>query len=865
MLMIPAIERIGNVTVFADDTEFYRFYPVADAPRLRLDETGDPIFLLLSYALSDEERAAHPDLPSGGGYLSFDTTFEPTQQELAAVQAALSPRVAAEWNRLKAGTAQEQARTGVAGTTAPPAIQLVTPTWTEGRVTMDAPKSAQLIDARVAESEPSLLAGNIASFSMDLSPAGASFMEQTLLADGDAADETPIQIAYDLRFWARLPPARIHLEVNAERMHKYIEEQFRGRNVDACTGYDYSNADIDTESLTLSGAVTVQIDTGSGSLPDEVIAELRAYAFDLTKQLVQHSFFNAEGDGADQPAPAPRRSSDGRLLVPPLKYRILGRRKLVRKDINQQTMSIKLDLEQSSVVPWTIHPRGTMQTLLPGNLAARQRHVRKLRLNDPFFATIETAIQVFADFSRLDHVEVELAYESTDENGRPHATGTVLSFADPSPQIWKAAVVGGQRDYRWRQRIVLPGGRVGPFSEWTTTHAPRVPISIESPGLIEIDVVSGSIDYEKLVRSVQVSLAYEDAAAGVPREEAVVILSEVKQAAIYSRHIDATQTRPVMAKVRFDLQSGDVIEGGDWMPIQGRQLVVNQPSEAVLDVSLLPSGNGWPDLVAVMVDLAYEDPSNAVSIHDTFTLKTLDAFATWSVYLRNRARRNYRYRWTASFTNGDLVKQDWQDNQGDPVLPIRIQRSGITVTVVADALDFTDCPLSEVTIVHDVPGGASETLVFRDTKPQTWHVEAADGAAIAFRYRVTHFPTGRDPVELPERKETDPVIVLPAYRAVSAGELRVQVIAQLVDFATTPIVAVDLNYQDPANGIDLNHSITMTVDQPMANWVVATRDARVTGFRSRTSYFLADGTQKAGEWLPSTTPRVVVPAYRPSA
>ena len=62
---------------------------------------------------------------------------------------------------------------------------------------------------------------------------------------------------------------------------------------------------------------------------------------------------------------------------------------------------------------------------------------------------------------------------------------------------------------------------------------------------------------------------------------------------IYRRRIDATQTHPVMAKVRFDLHSGDVIENNEWAPVQGRQLVVNQPSEAVLDVSLLPSGNGW--------------------------------------------------------------------------------------------------------------------------------------------------------------------------------------------------------------------------------------------------------------------------------
>jgi hypothetical protein len=865
MLLIPAIDRIVDIAIYADDAEFFRFYPIVDAPRFRTDENGDPVFLMLSYALSDEERAAHPDLPTGGGYLSFDTTFEATADELNAIRAALAPRVAAEWSRLKAGSTQDQARSGVAGTNAPPEVALATPTWIGGRVTMDAPRSERLIEARVAESVPSLLAGNIASFSMDLTPAGADFMQQTLLSEeGETADETPIQIAYDLDFWARLPPARIHLEVNAERMHKYIEERFHGRSAAACTGYDYENADVDTESLTLSGAVTVQIDTGSGSLPEEVISELRAYAFDLAKQLIQHSFFSADGeDGAEPAQPAPKRTVGSPSA--PYYRRLRGRTKLVRKEIDQQSMSIKLDLEQSSVVPWSIHPRGTMQTLLPGNFEARRKHVRQLRLNDPFFATLEITTRVFTDFSLVDHVEVELAYETKDERGRPHVTGAVLGFHDSTPQIWKTAVVGGTREYKWRQRVVLKSGKVGPYSEWTQTHRLQLTISIEAPGVIDIEVMSGAIDFENLVRGVQVVLAYEDPASGVPREEATVLLSPGKLVDRYRRQIDATWTHPVLAKVRFDLASGDVIDSGEWTEINGRQLVVNQPSEAVLEVKLLPAGNGWRDIVAVMVDLSYKDAANNVDITDTFTLKALDGFATWSVYLRDRTQRAYRYRWTASFANGDLVKRDWTDVDGDPVLPIRIERSGISVTVVADSLDFTDCPLTEITLRHDVPGGATETLIFRDKVAQTWHLDVPDGAPVAFAYQVTHFPAGRDPVVLTERRETDPIIVLPAYRAVSAGELRVQIMAQLVDFAVTPIVAVDLNYQDAPNGVDLSNSVSLDAGQRTANWVVPTRDARVTAFRSRVTHFLSDGTQKAGEWQSSTIPRVVVPAYRPSA
>ena len=76
MLKVPAFRTVDGVTVYADDTLWHRFYPVADQPRVRLDADGQPVFLLVKYALSDEELARNPTLPRGGGYLNVDVVFE---------------------------------------------------------------------------------------------------------------------------------------------------------------------------------------------------------------------------------------------------------------------------------------------------------------------------------------------------------------------------------------------------------------------------------------------------------------------------------------------------------------------------------------------------------------------------------------------------------------------------------------------------------------------------------------------------------------------------------------------------------------------------------------------------------------------
>jgi hypothetical protein len=737
MLAVPARTQIGDLTAYADDTDYWRYYLVPATPRVRRDAAGEPALLLLSYALSDEERAAHPEL-EGGGYLTLDTVLDPTAAEVAAAVAVLQPLVDAE--------ARQR------GQSPAPEVEIGSPTWTAGAVTLDAPQSTALVSARIAAGAPSLLAGNAASFSLDLTTSGAQLLADALT--GDPAGAAPLQVNYDLSFWARLPPARIHLGIDAEKMHDYLRKQIQSRALDPsnCTRYTYDTSDVTEESLTLSGAVTVQIDTGSGSLPDDVVAELRAYAFDTLKQVVQSTFFQPAPDTAPPPRPGqppvPRPWHDPVLEV---------------KDLDRQTMSVSLDLEQSSVVAWPVHPRGTLTGLLGPDPAVRERHVRQVRLDDPFFADLNVDVDVFADFGEIALVEVQLEFTGSAADGGVRHEATTLTFAAGAAgtQHWAVPLFGDEPVYRSRHRVVLPGGTAGPYSDWADSRSRRLVLSLPTPGILRADVLAGSVDFDSLVASVQVTFAYEDQAHGVPRDERTVVLTRDTRAAHYEHRIGVPQQERLLHKVRFDLLTGDVIADDEWRPVPGGQVVVNQPSESVLKVSLLPTGSGWHDVVAVLVDLRHVQPDGRV-VADTLTLHGLDEFATWQVYLPDRTARAYRYRWTASFADGDLVATDWADNpDGDPVLPVTLRRPGTDVTVVADALDFAASPLTEVTLVC---GDETTTLLFRDRTPQLWHVRAAP-AGIELTWTATHFPADGDPVELPPRVEHDPVVVLLPFRA----------------------------------------------------------------------------------------------------
>lgn len=835
MLTVPAHTEIDGLTIFADDSEFWRFYPVPQGPRLRTDAAGLPVFLLLGYQLSDEDRARHPELPAGGGYVSFDTVLDPTDAQLAAATAVLQAEVDARWHALSNGTPEERARPGVAGTTEPPALAWGTPTWTAGQVTMDAPQSQQLVSARVASGTPTLLAGNVASFDLDLTPSGFSLLDQTLTA---GQDPTPIEVAYDLTLWARLPPASIHMEIDADRMHDYLRKQLQGRGTDDCTTYDYDHSDVTQESLTLSGAVKVQIDTGSGSLPDAVVESLRGYAFDTLKQLVQSTFFTP---ASAQPRPGRAAPDPGGTIL--------------LKDLDHATMSVTLDLEQSSVVAWQVHPRGMLTDVVGGTPESRARCVKKVALDDPFFSDVSTEVRVFADFTQLDHVEVELAHDGVRADGSARHEDTVLSFVSTDAQRWSVPRFQDQGDYRWRFRVVRHGGEAGEWSDWETSVRDRLLLSVPTPGQIAVDVLAGNVDFANLVASVQVTFSYADPDAHVPDAQGVVALTKATPSGRYARAVGVPLTRPVRYRLRFDLLTGDVVDDGVWHDLAGTQLVVNQPTESVLRVSLLPTGNRWGDVVAVFVDLEHRDADGHVTAA-TIPLRSLKEFASWQVYLKDRADRAYRYRWTASFADGDSDRIDWATSPGDPVLPVTLMRHGVDVVVVPDAVDFAAWPLAEVALAAS-GGSPSTTLLFRDRTPQTWHLDAP---APQYTATVTYYPAGGAPVRADPVAETDAVLVIPAHPQ-RAGLLVVQVLGNLVDFAATPLVGVDLAFDDDARGVHATQSLTLDAAAPTATWTTPVPDAAAAGYRYRITWFAPDGTPSAGEWTPTAIPRIVVPSH----
>ncbi|MGS5089677.1 hypothetical protein ACVC7V_24605 [Hydrogenophaga sp. A37] len=861
MLKVPAFRTVAGVTLYADDTLWYRFYPVSDQPRVRLDKDGQPVFLLVKYALSDEELARNPTLPRGGGYLNVDVVFELDDAQREAVRADLQAWVDTEFARRQSGSAEEKA--SVQGMAAAPPVDFGTPTYTGGTVAMDAPQSSVLVSKRVATGAPSLLADNVSVFSMDLTSEGATFMERTLTGGGGAAtasDLTPIQVRYDLTFWARLPPVRIHVKADSQRMYEQVRKIMDGAGVDHCTTYDFQHSDIDTASAEVAGLITVQIDTGSGSLDDAVIAELRRYALEVMQELVESNFFTTDLAEAHQPA--------GSTDIPD--EALSGRRDKTKKYLRQQhdsvRMKLELSLEQNSVVAWPIHPQGTLQTFFRGMSPAQiSNFVRVVHLDDPAFQSLNVTARVFAPFDAagLEAVEVELRYTGRDANGDHQEKLKTFTFTGNQPQKWEPKLIGDERGHEFRYRFKFAGRAFGSFTPWEHSGRSDLNIAVPGAGRVMVEVRAGDVDFENQVRQVQVLLAYEDPAAGVPRQEQTVVLEKTSTSGVYDRQIFEPRARPVLYRQRFRMHSGEVVEDAEWQALSGSQLIVNQPARGLLRVRLLPAGDGWDGVAQVIVDLRYEDAANGLRREESLVFKSSQEFRTWEVALRDQNRRSFEYRINASFKDGRFQQGEWQPHSGEETLAIVVKAPPRhQIQIVPDRLDLATAPLTEVSLTH-LPTGRQETFVFRAHTPVVWNVDVDPGTPVRYRVEVTHFPAGGDPVVLAPFEEEDPVLVLPPYQPPRPGLFRVQLVPSLIDFTKTPLVTIDLRYQDEVHGIDVSHAVALTDRTPM-EWVVDVRDVNRRLYAHQITYFVApDQVPHALPQAFTDKPLLVVPRFQP--
>jgi hypothetical protein len=440
----------------------------------------------------------------------------------------------------------------------------------------------------------------------------------------------------------------------------------------------------------------------------------------------------------------------------------------------------------------------------------------------------------------LEAVVVELKYSGIDFNGERVTHETTMTFTDRSAQFWSPSLVGSEREVEYRFRSMVTGSEFGPFSETARTSSNSIHISIPTPGVVTRSIAASALNFDALeLRSVVVVLRYEDAELGVSPHESTVLLTKASPTAEFSHEIGVDARKPVKFSRRFAFESGEIIEDDEFSESLSQTIFINQPFNSVMEVRLLPVGRGWSEVVQVTIELFYKDDANAFEASEVVTLKTHADLRVWTVRLRDPEKTNFSYRINASYKNGDHEESELKTDTGSGVVPITVREPKTTeVTVVPNRLDFAAAPLCEVVLTHPA-SGITTALTFTDHTRQTWIVPVRPDDLLEFESTVTHFPPDRDPVTMGPSTEMDTALILPPYRAPEAGTLAITFIPTLINFEKTPLVTVDLIYEDEANSFVAANTLGFSQDTGTQVWTIDVKDKNRRLFSMKTTYFVA--------------------------
>lgn len=873
MLKLPEWRTFQEqrVTVYQDDTIFWKFYLVPNYVTIRKDDTGKPVFLLVSYAFGDQDREENPDLPRGGGYMVLDVEMRVEPDHEKAIKEQLQKDVDQLWHELKrladqAGKSVQGYRItsnhnlprlsstvslgvndvllglGPEGPEAPPGDQppkviLASPTWVEGTFKVSAPQSEHLVSNRLAEGKVSLVGTNVASANLDLTTAGAAFMVQTLVdpQGTGATNLTPIQVTYNLKFVARVPPVSVVASANTRSLYAAVKGIFHDYEGGGCDEDTVSHSEQNMEMAISSGLVEMKIDVGWPDVPDDLINQMRSDAMKSVQQALTERL-------ADKKAPPVPAADD-------------PTREFVNRDSDIYYLKSEMSVDfttfthketLASTRKQDINPQGTLQAFLHGLSADEVRqYVRKIDLDDPFFQTLDLKAWVFGiDWEKdpIDFVEAEIDYRGTDENGQPVTKATSAIFTkDKKEFAWDPSLIGAKREYRCRWRVGYRGHEPSEWSAWETKTSNRLSLSVTPPGKIDVAFRVGDISFDTVTKSVQVEVEYEDTSRGVAKIGTMTKLDASAAEQRFTHWIFKPRSKPVRYRPTFFLKNGQTIVG-EWLETTGDAVLVNEPrSENRFDVLLVPSGRSWAQVVQSVVTVRYADQRNGVAAEAFYQLKSLEEFKQFAVYLASGASRKFEYQVVTTFKDGSSEQSGWLTGDGDSTVQVTAtEPPELVVDVLPMMLDFAVTPVVEVGLRYDDDANnihESETFALTSNEKQSWAVPLKNPAKKDFKVKVTYNCADGKVVERAEETSPDTKVTV---QKLLVPEVVASILPRMIDFVQTPVVEANVAYADPARGVDVQETFSFTdaTPQEFRHQVDA---AAPKAYSVEIVYYLADG------------------------
>lgn len=663
----------GNtITVYPDSHKPNVFYPIPNIPRFRRDEEGKPVFRLIKFRGGDgssaprvpiksESEGGNDVLPAdavpmlgdqeAGGFLFFDVEFSLDEESTEAVRMELDEIVRAKYLS--------------EGREIPDGFQIVLqqPRWTDGTVELlmeDTNKG--LFESVSKTGKPSLMGNNVSSIAAALQPWQATLMEEAFKAAGGFS---PLQVSYNLKFLAKLPPVRINIYASALDQYTMYKQYGKHPNRGACSNRDKVVRAI-TERAHSRDVVRIQIDSGGLTLDDETFKQLREFAMGLLQQWIQQEFLKAP----------PERATKEQIQQFTLK-------RLSETDFR----NLNINIEQSATVEIPINPQGTLETLLEeGDDLSEEGYIVEVDLDaDEFYQKRLASLKVYADFpvadaqptrSDLLFVEVVVRYGDNEKTHTWDAQGSANTTANGGRWGVEWNKIPDVSEIKWEAKAVFRdiAGTENRSYEWSgATDSTEINIPVVLPGRAYLELREEGIPWN-IIQYVHGKVEYIDNEADPTHLEKELILDSESDAVFVDEVIWKERSKPFQVTLAYHYKNGTVDEKK--ATVKGDLFVVESPIERWLTIPVMAKyvNEEWKE---DLVRYEYRDQENDYIYEGDIHLSEE---AGWTqnivIPLINKDRDRYRYQWTRRVKSGAICSSKdytgapadgWLDGQGSKI------------------------------------------------------------------------------------------------------------------------------------------------------------------------------------------------------
>jgi len=768
--------EINGITIYRDDQDPRKFYPMPGEPWIPLDETGTPRFLFVHYIASQELGA--PTNP-GGGYLQFTASPRLKSEQRATLLNELRTRLVGEQR-------SGYQPFGHAITSTEPI--LANPSWVSGEVALYtwAVGETGVVQAVAGSTEPDLAGSLNASFAATLSPDGADVFWAAV-----KRQKLPVILAYKLRYKARVSGASLRVDVKREKVREriwtaarpYLFDQIAARYQPLPFTGTYSKA-RHLELLALHGPkltalasrdevhdivkneVDVEISIGEGG-GEEGAGDLRVRLVELATQLLTDAIFPAFfGAAMDM-----KGLTDGTQAQTLLE---------VKEQLEESLDPFHLELDQDTVVERGASPNGALSVLIPDD-ATRDRLMVEEQ-EGTFFSILDVTVGVSGvDFEvdGIDAIKVHVIYDARDAS-----SGLAKHFSDDgtlrrAEDTWHTRYIGlardasglPQREYTLRAEVYYKGGLTAVIERRSSERQPIV--TPRALGVVRVELLLSAPSAD--VESARVDLRCR-APDGTLFEERVELTQSAPRQ-IWSQYLGALDQDSANTSYEYRVtwrvpELGEL--AGAWTPSSERLLELMGPFQRTLTWTFRPQGS-MEGVTGLFLDARYTDDARGYERSDSFSLTKITDNHILKIRAFAGGPSSLVWEGRVSFVDGSFevlppvpaeVGTVWVGHARSVVGNTR--RLAVTVSPVL--LDFTtDLRLAVVDLSYQDPAnGIDERATFQfvadgaggEKKPQVWDIEIREQGHPHFSYTVLY--VAQDPARSArvEVRDTDRTLVL---------------------------------------------------------------------------------------------------------